>query len=63
MISCLLIRRAKTTTRDNGTYELEMTYGAYGAYGLPDKIIFDETHVLFAKKRTPVSVAVGAVFN
>ena len=36
----LLIRRAKTTTRDNGTYELEMTYGAYGAYGLPDKIIF-----------------------
>ena len=36
----LVIRRAKTTTRDNGTYELEMSYGKYSAYGLPDKIIF-----------------------
>lgn len=36
----LVIRRAKTTTRDNGTYELEMNYGKYVAYGLPDKIIF-----------------------
>lgn len=35
-----LILRAKTTTKDNGTYELEMTYGKYAAYGLPDKIIF-----------------------
>lgn len=35
-----LIKKAKTTTKDNGTYELEMTYGAYAAYGLPDKIIF-----------------------
>ncbi|MEP6711387.1 MAG: hypothetical protein ABJA37_03170 [Ferruginibacter sp.] len=35
-----LIRKAKTTTRDNGTYELEMTYGKYAAFGLPDKIIF-----------------------
>jgi hypothetical protein len=35
-----LIRKAKTTTRDNGTYELEMTYSKYAAYGLPDKIIF-----------------------
>ena len=35
-----LIRKAKTTTRDNGTYELEMTYGKFAAYGLPDKIIF-----------------------
>lgn len=35
-----LIKKAKTTTRDNGTYELEMTYGKYAAYGLPDKIIF-----------------------
>ena len=35
-----LIRKARTTTRDNGTYELEMTYGKYAAYGLPDKIIF-----------------------
>jgi hypothetical protein len=36
----MLIKKAKTTTRDNGTYELEMTYGTYAAYGLPDKIIF-----------------------
>ncbi len=35
-----LIKKAKTTTKDNGTYELEMTYGTYAAYGLPDKIIF-----------------------
>ncbi len=35
-----LIRKAKTTTRDNGTYELEMTYGKFAAFGLPDKILF-----------------------
>ncbi len=36
----LLIKKAKTTTKDNGTYELEMTYGTYATNGLPDKIIF-----------------------
>jgi len=36
----LVIRRAKTTTRDNGTYELEMSYGNYTSWGLPDKITF-----------------------
>lgn len=36
----LVIRKTKTTTRDNGTYELEMSYGKYTAYGLPDKVIF-----------------------
>lgn len=36
----LVIRRAKTTTRDNGTYELEMNYGKFMNFGLPDKIIF-----------------------
>jgi len=35
-----VILKTKTTTRDNGTYELEMGYGKYMAYGLPDKIIF-----------------------
>ncbi len=35
-----VIKRAKTTTRDNGTYELNMTYGKYLAYGLPDKVLF-----------------------
>ena len=36
----LVIRKAKTTTRENGSYELEMSYGKYVEYGLPDKIIF-----------------------
>ncbi len=35
-----LIYKAKTTTRDNGSYELDMTYGKYAAYALPDKILF-----------------------
>lgn len=36
----LVIIKAKTTTRENGSYQLEMTYGKYAAYGLPDKIRF-----------------------
>ena len=35
-----LVRKVRTTTRDNGTYELEMSYGKFAVYGLPDKIIF-----------------------
>jgi hypothetical protein len=35
-----LIRKAKTTTKENGTYELEMSYGKYEEYGLADKVIF-----------------------
>src|SRR5687767_863917 len=35
-----LVIKAKNTTRDNGTYELEMTYGRYASFGLPDKVIF-----------------------
>ena len=35
-----LIKKATTTTRDNGTYEMQMNYGAYANYGLPDKVIF-----------------------
>ncbi|MBL0152151.1 MAG: hypothetical protein IPP93_01180 [Chitinophagaceae bacterium] len=35
-----LIRKARTTTRENGTYELDMTYGKYASYGLADKVIF-----------------------
>ena len=35
-----LIQKAKTTTRESGTYELEMTYGKYASFSLPDKIIF-----------------------
>lgn len=36
----LLIRKASTTTRENGTYEIEMAYGKYSDYGLPDKMVF-----------------------
>ena len=36
----LLVMKAKTTTRDNGSYEVEMQYGRYAAYALPDKVDF-----------------------
>ncbi|MFT3978822.1 MAG: hypothetical protein QM687_00020 [Ferruginibacter sp.] len=36
----LLVRKTKTTTKENGTFELELSYGKYAAYALPDKIIF-----------------------
>lgn len=36
----LLILKARTTTRENGTYELAMQYGKYAAYALPDKAFF-----------------------
>lgn len=35
-----LIKKARTTTKENGTYELEFTYGRYAEYSLPDNIIF-----------------------
>ena len=35
-----LIRKAKTTTKENGTYELEMSYVKYAAWGLADKVSF-----------------------
>jgi len=38
--SNFLIYKAVTTTLENGTYELDMTYGKYADYGLPDKVNF-----------------------
>jgi len=35
-----LIKKSKTTTKENGTYELEMVYGKYAEYGLADKAVF-----------------------
>jgi hypothetical protein len=35
-----LIRRASTTTKENGTYELEMYYNRFATWGLPDKVVF-----------------------
>ncbi len=34
-----LIRKAITTTKDNGTYVMEMDYGKYAQWGLPDKAV------------------------
>lgn len=36
----LLIYKATTTTKDNGTYEMEMAYGKFASWGLPDKVTF-----------------------
>ena len=36
----MLVKKSKTTTKENGTYELKMSYGKYSEYGLPDKIVF-----------------------
>jgi outer membrane lipoprotein-sorting protein len=36
----LLVCKAITTTKENGTYEMEMNYGKYSSYGLPDKLTF-----------------------
>src|SRR5687767_7184598 len=40
-----LVKKAIITTRENGTYEMEMQYGKYASRGLPDVITF-----LFATK-------------
>jgi len=36
----LLIRKSVITTKESGTYEIEMAYGKYSEWGLPDKVIF-----------------------
>jgi|SRR5450432_249968 outer membrane lipoprotein-sorting protein len=36
----LLVLKAKTTTRESGTNEVELYYGKFISTGLPDKIIF-----------------------
>jgi outer membrane lipoprotein-sorting protein len=35
-----LVRKASTTTKNNGTYEMEMSYGRFSKWGLPDKVLF-----------------------
>jgi hypothetical protein len=35
-----LVRKAIMTTKNSGTYEMEMSYGKYGQWGLPDKVSF-----------------------
>lgn len=36
----LLIMKSVTTTRASGTYEMELSYGQFAKYGLPDKVLF-----------------------
>lgn len=36
----IVIVKAKTTTKDNGTFELDMTYRKFIEYGLPDNVVF-----------------------
>lgn len=36
----LVIRKASITTRESGSYEMEMDYGRYTSWGLPDKVTF-----------------------
>jgi len=35
-----LVMKARTTTRESGTYDMEFSYGKYSNYALPDKISF-----------------------
>lgn len=35
-----VIRRTNTTTRENGTFDMEMSYGRYLDFALPDKVVF-----------------------
>jgi hypothetical protein len=35
-----LILKAITTTRESGSYEIELGYGRFAAWGLPDKVVF-----------------------
>ncbi len=35
-----VIVKAQTTTKDNGTYSLDLKYGKFTEYGLPDDVIF-----------------------
>jgi hypothetical protein len=36
----LLVKKSTTTTKENGSFEMEMFYGKYANLGLPDKMIF-----------------------
>lgn len=36
----VVIRKAVVTTKESGTYDVQMNYGKYIAWGLPDKVVF-----------------------
>jgi outer membrane lipoprotein-sorting protein len=35
-----VIRKATVTTRENGSYQIDLTYGKFTEWGLPDKVVF-----------------------
>lgn len=35
-----LVRKASVTTKESGSYEIELDYGRYINWGLPDKVVF-----------------------
>lgn len=35
-----LIKRSRVATRESGSYEIDLTYGKFAAWGLPDKAVF-----------------------
>jgi len=35
-----LIKKSVITTKESGTYEMELNYGKYSAWGLPDSVVF-----------------------
>jgi outer membrane lipoprotein-sorting protein len=35
-----LVRKSKVTTRESGSYEIDLSYGKWAAWGLPDNVVF-----------------------
>jgi outer membrane lipoprotein-sorting protein len=35
-----VVRKATITTRENGSYDIDLSYGKYIAWGLPDQVVF-----------------------
>jgi outer membrane lipoprotein-sorting protein len=38
--SAVVVRKATVTTRESGTYDIELSYGKYTNWGLPDNVVF-----------------------
>lgn len=53
-----LIQKSITTTKTNGTVEMEMVYGAYAQWGLPDKIT-----VIFSTKEYKLPKGISFDYN
>ena len=60
----LVVVRSVISTRENGTYEIQMRYGAYTAWGLPDKVIVEfNTRDFKLPKGTTLDYDNGAAKN